>query len=46
MACQIALRAVRDWFDNNQSKPLKDVSFCTFTVRDEIIYEENMPLYF
>ena len=46
LACEIAVKSVREWLEQNKQTTIQTVIFCCFTVRDEIIYEEILPNYF
>uniref|UniRef100_A0A6B2LJ47 Macro domain-containing protein n=1 Tax=Arcella intermedia TaxID=1963864 RepID=A0A6B2LJ47_9EUKA len=46
-ATQIALEATRKWLNNPQNYPkIERIIFCTYTVRDEALYEALMNVYY
>eukprot|EP01105_Mastigella_eilhardi_P019561 TRINITY_DN4612_c0_g1_i1.p3 TRINITY_DN4612_c0_g1~~TRINITY_DN4612_c0_g1_i1.p3 ORF type:complete len:122 (+),score=25.80 TRINITY_DN4612_c0_g1_i1:320-685(+) len=46
-ATHVALRTVRRWLDQPEHKPLMDlIVFCVKTTRDEVVYQDVMPMYF
>mmetsp|Transcript_27432 Transcript_27432/g.30552 ORF Transcript_27432/g.30552 Transcript_27432/m.30552 type:complete len:192 (+) Transcript_27432:182-757(+) len=44
-ASKVALRTIREWLEANEDK-VDRIIICVFTVRDEVVYEALLPVYF
>jgi O-acetyl-ADP-ribose deacetylase (regulator of RNase III) len=45
-AAHVALRAVREWLDNDDGRNLESVVLCCWQERDAQLYAQILPVYF